>query len=77
MIREGKKINARVLLELKRWWQNRFKWHVKYISFYDISITDKTGRGGAKTCNWWFEIWMYFFTKKISDVYFYIVHESQ
>lgn len=77
MIREGKKINARVLLELKRWWQNRFKWHVKYISFYDISITDKTGRGGAKTCNWWFEIWMYFFTKKISDVYFHIVHDSQ
>lgn len=50
---------------------------IYHLSFYDISITDKTSGGGAKTCNWWFEISMYFLLKKISDVYFHIVHESQ
>lgn len=76
MIREGKKINARVLLELKRWWQNRFKWHVKYISFYDISITDKTGRGAQRLVIGGLKFECIFYSK-ISDVYFHIVHESQ
>lgn len=69
MITEGNKMKARVLLELKRLLQNRFKWHVEHVSFYDNSNADKSSKGaqivflrlviGGLKCEC-----IFFFTKK-------------